>query len=431
LVSVQGLSLTFGLARSQSVSALRDVSLTVETGSFFCLLGPSGSGKTTLLRCIAGLERPDAGRIAIGGADVFDAGAGLNLSPRERRIGLVFQSYAVWPHMTVAQNVSFPLRVRRGPRLSREDIRRMVEGALTTVGLGGYGARMATQLSGGQQQRVALARAIVGRPALLLLDEPLSNLDARLRERMRVELRQLHQGLGLTTLYVTHDQQDALFLADRIAVMRDGVVVQTGTCGEVYRSPADRFVADFVGAANFIEGTLEAMGEAGGVRAGTAGTEAAGTARADAAGTARADAAGADGRLADSSGRRGAEADGSEPRGAGSDGLGGSGEGRLGTVRTAMGAVRARLVRPPGPDGRVTVCVRPEDVVLARQPVEGQENRTGGVVVRQMFLGDTVEYWVLPHGCEEPLRVRTNPRESWHTGDEVVLGWPADRGVAL
>lgn len=233
-----------------ALKAISDISLTVAKGEFVTLLGPSGCGKTTTLRCVAGLEYPDIGRISIGERNVTDAASGFFLPPNERGIGMVFQSYAVWPHMTVGGNVSFPLRVARRPG---NDIKGAVEQALGMVGLAGYADRSATLLSGGQQQRVALARALVANPATLLFDEPLSNLDAKLRVQMRQEIRDLQRRLGASALYVTHDQVEALSMSDRVVVMHNGSIVQIGTPKEIYNRPATAFVASFVGAANLID----------------------------------------------------------------------------------------------------------------------------------------------------------------------------------
>jgi iron(III) transport system ATP-binding protein len=240
-------------SRRDDVLALDDVTFDVEPGSFFTLLGPSGCGKSTLLRCVAGLETPDQGEIEIGGRLVFSSATGLQMPPSRRRIGMVFQSYAVWPHMTVFGNVAFPLEVQGRPQ-----VRERVMRALTAVGLEPLADRYASLLSGGQQQRVALARAIVGEPDVLLLDEPLSNLDATLREQMRGELRNLQQSLHVTTLYVTHDQTEALSMSDRIAVMRDGRFVETGSPEDLYHRPTSSFTAHFVGGANILPGTVEA-----------------------------------------------------------------------------------------------------------------------------------------------------------------------------
>ena len=228
-----------------------DVSFTVGAGEIVVLLGPSGCGKTTTLRCVAGLEHPTGGTIRIGSEVISDPQHGVLLAPRQRNIGMVFQSYAVWPHMTVRQNVVYPLR-NRG--LSKEQIARKVGGALELVDLAAYADRPVVSLSGGQMQRVALARSMVYEPRLLLLDEPLSNLDAQLRLRLRDDLRRIIKAAGLTALYVTHDQTEAVVLGDRIGVMRDGRLLQMATPEEVYNRPADLFVASFTGATNFLDG---------------------------------------------------------------------------------------------------------------------------------------------------------------------------------
>jgi iron(III) transport system ATP-binding protein len=254
MLSVRGLTKIYTNRYDAQAGGVRDVSIELPTGTFFTLLGPSGCGKTTMLRCVAGLERPDAGRIAVADRVLFDSETGIAVPMNQRGIGMVFQSYAIWPHMTVFENVAFPLRVAKGRRMPREEIRRLVDQALATVGLADYGERPATRLSGGQQQRVALARAIVHRPYLLLLDEPLSNLDASLREEMRVELRRLQQQIGVTTIYVTHDQSEALAMSDRIAVMEKGRIVQVDEPRAVYFRPTNEFVASFIGAANLLSG---------------------------------------------------------------------------------------------------------------------------------------------------------------------------------
>jgi iron(III) transport system ATP-binding protein len=235
------------------VTALHEISLTVAHGEFVTLLGPSGCGKTTTLRSIAGLEKPDTGRIVIEGREMFSAANGTFLQPEKRHLGMVFQSYAIWPHMTVFQNVAYALTSKN---MSRDAIRTQVEKCLELVGLGGLGGRPATNLSGGQQQRVALARSLAGEPRVLLLDEPLSNLDAKLRERMRFELKSLQKRLGFTAIYVTHDQAEALALSDRIVVMNGGRIMQEGGSRAIYSEPENRFVVDFVGQANFVDGTI-------------------------------------------------------------------------------------------------------------------------------------------------------------------------------
>jgi iron(III) transport system ATP-binding protein len=238
-----------------NVAAVNNVSFSVQEGEFYTLLGPSGCGKTTTLRCIAGLERIDGGAIVIGEQTVSSQHPPIFVAPHRRGIGMVFQSYAIWPHMNVFENVAFPLKVGSGKPPRREMERRVGE-ALELVQLGSYANRMATQLSGGQQQRLALARALVRQPRLLLLDEPLSNLDAKLRERMRSELRDLQSRLGLTTIYVTHDQTEALSMSSRIALMNDGRVVQEGSPRELYQKPASRFVASFLGSSNLLDGEV-------------------------------------------------------------------------------------------------------------------------------------------------------------------------------
>ncbi|OGL61220.1 MAG: ABC transporter ATP-binding protein [Candidatus Tectomicrobia bacterium RIFCSPLOWO2_02_FULL_70_19] len=252
-VAIQGVDLAYGPVR-----VLKDVSLEVRPGEFFAFLGPSGSGKTTLLRLIAGFGRAQAGRVLIGGRDV------TQVPPWRRNVGMVFQNYALWPHMSVRRNVAFGLEERRLPRA---EIARRVEDALSLVGLADYGARRPSQLSGGQQQRVALARTIVVEPEVLLLDEPLSNLDAKLRVQMRGELRDLQRKLGTTAIYVTHDQEEANTIADRIAVLDQGVIQQVGTPIELYDRPANRFVAHFLGTANLIEGEVRGGAfQGGGIR---------------------------------------------------------------------------------------------------------------------------------------------------------------------
>ena len=259
MLVVENLTKTYTTGRG-GVHAVQGVSFTVEEGHFYTLLGPSGCGKTTTLRCIAGLERPEGGTIRID--DKVVSGNGHFVPPYQRDIGMVFQSYAIWPHMTVFQNVAFPLQEAK-PRPSKAEIAKAVEEALALVGLEGLESRPAPQLSGGQQQRLALARALVRKPRLLLLDEPLSNLDAKLRERMRIELRSLQRSLGITTVYVTHDQGEALFLSRRVAVMHDGRILQEGHPRVIYDQPASGFAADFVGTATFVSGEIVA----GGIRA--------------------------------------------------------------------------------------------------------------------------------------------------------------------
>jgi multiple sugar transport system ATP-binding protein len=232
--------------RKETVRAVDGVSFEVEEGEFYTLLGPSGCGKTTSLRCVAGLERTDAGQIVVDGRVVSSHQPNVFVPPHKRDIGMVFQSYAIWPHMTVFENVAFPLRVSK-KRVPRAEITRRVEEALGLVQLDGYGGRMATQLSGGQQQRLALARAIVREPKLLLLDEPLSNLDAKLRVQTRTQIASLQRRLGVTTVYVTHDQVEAMTMGDRVAVLKDGLLQQCDTPRTLFDRPVNVFVAGFMG----------------------------------------------------------------------------------------------------------------------------------------------------------------------------------------
>jgi iron(III) transport system ATP-binding protein len=238
-VQISGLTKRFG-----SHTAVNDVSFAVPRGSTLALLGPSGCGKTTILRCLAGLETPDAGVIRIDGRAVFDKAADVDLMPEKRELGIVFQSYAVWPHMTVIENVAFPLKVRG---MAKAERLRRAGRVLETVGLAGFENRSATMVSGGQQQRIALARALVHEPRLVLFDEALSNLDAQLREQMRLELRLLQERLGFTAIYVTHDQAEAFGLADTVVLMNHGVIEMMGSGRDVFRRPCSPFAARFFG----------------------------------------------------------------------------------------------------------------------------------------------------------------------------------------
>jgi iron(III) transport system ATP-binding protein len=244
-VSLKGLTRRYG-----DVAAVADLSLEVKPGELVALLGPSGCGKTTTLRLVAGFLAPEAGEIWVGDRCLSSPAAVV--PPERRRMAMIFQSYALWPHMTVAQNVAYGLRFKRGLTGGERD-RRVAE-MLRVVQLGGYEARYPGELSGGQQQRVAVARALVVEPEILLLDEPLSNLDANLREEMRFEIRRLHEAFGITTLYVTHDQAEAMVISDRIAVLERGRVAQIGTADEVFLQPRTRFVAEFIGKTNLVEG---------------------------------------------------------------------------------------------------------------------------------------------------------------------------------
>ena len=247
-IEVEALEIRYG-----PVAAVGPVSFSVMRGEQLTLLGPSGCGKTTTLRAIAGLERPGAGSIRIDGRAMYDGARGINVPAEQRGLSMVFQSYAIWPHMTVFENVAYGLRVRR---IGAAELREKVRHALDLVQMAAYADRHASQLSGGQQQRVALARACAFSPTVLLFDEPLSNLDAKLRGDMRIELRELQHRLGVTSVYVTHDLEEALAMSDRIVVMRAGHIEQSGTPAEIYETPRTAFVADFVGSANVIRGQM-------------------------------------------------------------------------------------------------------------------------------------------------------------------------------
>jgi iron(III) transport system ATP-binding protein len=353
---------------SDPVLAVDDVTFTVADGEMFTLLGPSGCGKTTTLRSVAGLERPDAGRIAVDDRVLFardPAGATppVDVAVNRRGLGMVFQSYAIWPHMTVFDNVAFPLQVRRRgvPPTPKAEIADRVARVLEVMELGDHVGRRAIALSGGQQQRLALARALVTRPPLLLLDEPLSNLDAKLRESLRFELKRLQRELGVTSVYVTHDQTEALSMSSRIAVMQDGKVRQVGRPRDVYERPETRFVAEFIGSSTFLPGTVLSA---------------------------------AAGEL---------------------------------TVSTRPGrlVLRSVLSLPAGAD--VIVSIRPESVAL-RPAAAGEAPRPGewsGEVVSRAFLGDSVDHVVRVGDAE--VRARGNPAVSVEPGRPVLLELERER----
>jgi iron(III) transport system ATP-binding protein len=250
-LSLRGLRKSYG--RDESMRALDEFSLDFQAGQCTVLLGPSGCGKTTVLRSIAGLITPDAGRIAIDNSVVFDAAARIDVPPEKRRLGMVFQSYALWPHLSVAENIAYPLL---SAGMAKAEMAVKTNAMLEWIGLAGMGGRFVHELSGGQQQRVSLGRALVAKPRAILFDEPLSNLDARLRERMRLELLALRQQAPFTSIYVTHDQLEAITLADRVVVMRAGRIEQVGSPEEIYKRPRTRFCADFVGIPNVLDGTV-------------------------------------------------------------------------------------------------------------------------------------------------------------------------------
>jgi len=327
VLTVSALNTEYKNPHGPEVRAAQDVTFEVPTGTFFTLLGPSGCGKTTTLRSIAGLERPVGGEIAVNGRVVFSAARKVFIPPYRRNFGMVFQSYAIWPHMTVFANAAFPLRVRKN-RLSRGEIREKVMRVLTAVALEDYADREATKLSGGQQQRLALARALVMEPELLLLDEPLSNLDAKLRIRLRFELKRIQREVGLTTIYVTHDQGEALALSHEIAVMNEGRIVQVGTPRAIYDHPRTKFVADFIGTTNFISGMA----------------------------------------------------------------LGRDTQTGRWNVRTPAGDMLVHTDLELSPDMRVTVSIRPEDVELLEEaPATNALNFTSGLLDQKVFLGDFID----------------------------------------
>jgi spermidine/putrescine transport system ATP-binding protein len=354
-IELDGVARRFG-----EVVAVRDVSLTIREGEFFSLLGPSGCGKTTLLRMVAGFEWPDAGRILLQGEDM------TRRPPNKRAVNTVFQSYELFPHMSVAENVAYGLRVRRVPKAERAQ---RVSEMLGIVGVGGFDGRRADQLSGGQKQRVALARALINQPRVLLLDEPLSALDVKLRKRMQLELKAIQHRLGTTFIYVTHDQEEALFLSDRIGIMSDGELLQVGAPQDIYERPATRFVADFVGNLNEVEATIESVSDG------------------------RATCRLGDGQVL--------AADVGEDLGPGS------------RIRVAVRPERIRLHRRPGP----------ADV----------ESRVNGVVETVVYLGPNTQYVVATDtlGTVVVSELSDPGREPIAAGDEVALAWPADASIVL
>ncbi len=256
MVQIESLEKYFGEDRER-VHVLKGISLDIPEGSLYTFLGPSGCGKTTTLRCVAGLERPERGKISIDGKTVFASGERVYIPTNKRPIGMVFQSYAIWPHMTVFENVAYPLTIHRRPK---SEVKQKVEGVLKVVGLQGLEDRPSPKLSGGQQQRVAFARALVNQPKVMLLDEPLSNLDAKLREQMRFEIKALQRQVNITTIYVTHDQAEALAISDQIAVMHAGKLIEVGTPHQLYSRPKRKFTATFLGLTNLIEGKIVELG---------------------------------------------------------------------------------------------------------------------------------------------------------------------------
>ncbi len=367
MLSIENLQKVFHASGNAEVRAVDGINLSVEPGRLLTLLGPSGCGKTTTLRCLAGLERPDSGRIVIGDTTVFDSAKGIFVPASDRGIGMVFQSYAIWPHMSVFENVAFPLRVARNRKYSSAEIKDKVRQALEMVRLGGFEQRSSTQLSGGQQQRLALARGLVHEPKVLLLDEPLSNLDAKLREQMRFELKHLQRTLRITTVYVTHDQSEALALSDEIAVFNAGRIVQRGSPQDIYGQPASRFVADFIGSANFLSGAV---------------TQAA------------------------------------EPDG-------------MVLVATAHGILRCPFAEAVRAGQKVVITARPEDLMLYPAAPGDGLNVLAGTVSGRVFLGDVIDYIVDVGDGELRIRARPEHefrvRETVHIGiaPQKCVGLPA------
>jgi iron(III) transport system ATP-binding protein len=365
ILKLSDLSKLFTLkGKQENVAALDGVSLSVQAGEFFTLLGPSGCGKTTTLRSIAGLETPTSGEIVVGGKTFFSSQSRVNVPANRRGLGMVFQSYAIWPHMDVAANVAFPLKVkRRGDRLSAAEIDRKVDAALAKVELSHAKKRRATDLSGGQQQRLALARALVMESPLTLFDEPLSNLDAKLRDGMRFELKRLQRELGITAIYVTHDQVEALAMSSRVAIMRAGKIEQLDRPREIYERPASHFVADFIGTSNFLSGEILSQ----------------------------------------------------QP---GGDYL----------VETLAGELLAHVDadRRCEVGAKVTVAFRPQHLQMEKEPdsIRAVGHWTG-VVRTRAYLGEFVDHVVDVNGIE--LRVRADPRISLEPGTQVALRLtPAD-----
>ena len=320
--------------------AIRGVDFEIGEGEFYTLIGPSGCGKTTTLRCIAGLERPNEGEISIDGTVIEKPEDDVHSPAHKRDIGMVFQSYAIWPHLNVFQNVAYPLQVNK-PRPPKSEIEERVKESLQLVDMAELSSRSATKLSGGQQQRVALARALVRRPKLLLLDEPLSNLDAQLREQMRFELEDMVSRAGLTTLYVTHDQSEALALSNRIALMSEGLIVQDGPPREVYAAPRNEFVASFLGAANFLTGEVEQV----------------------------------------------------------KNGIG------LVQLDSQAGMLELSLPNNIGLGDRAKIVIRPEDIDLHKDPPDKAANLVGGEMTRVVFEGAQSECFIKVHEHELRVRL--------------------------
>ena len=368
MIDIRGLHVRYQSDRGE-VHAVRGIDLSVKDGQFYTLLGPSGCGKTTTLRCLAGLEAATEGDISIAGTTVYSSSRRLMVPPHKRDIGMVFQSYAIWPHMTVFENVAFPLREMRG-RFSRNEIKDKVAKALHLVQLSGLEDRPAPFLSGGQQQRLALARALVREPKVLLLDEPLSNLDAKLREDTRLEVRELVKRLGITTVYVTHDQLEALTMSDVVAVMDQGRIVQEASPIDIYRAPKEKFVANFIGLTNFIEGHVTHT-----------------------------------------------------PSGNGS-------KGSLGMVETKSGVLSCVVPTTAKVGDAVTVVVRPEDIALNTGNSQPGDNLLEGKVAAALFMGEAMEYQVEMAGSTM-MRLKLHASNQVSRGDVIRMQVPPSQCRAL
>jgi iron(III) transport system ATP-binding protein len=338
--------------RFKNVVAVNHIQLEISKGEMLTLLGPSGCGKTTTLRCIAGLEKPEEGDIVIDGEPMLSEGF---VHPSKRGIGMVFQNYAVWPHMKVYKNIVYGLKIQKIPK---REIEERAQQVLELVGLSGLEGRYPVQLSGGQQQRVALARALVGNPKVLLLDEPLSNLDAKLRERMRFEIKSLVRRMGITSVYVTHDQAEAMVISDRIAVMDSGNVVQIGAPQEIYEKPANRFVADFIGTMNFISGEVVQVLH-------------------------------------------------------GTDAI---------YVRTEFSEkmlCKTPAITAATPGEKVYASIRPEDVEVFAEPPQARENLFKGTIVHKAYLGNFLYFFVSVNGTM--VRVQVPHHLPQEEGQELYL----------
>lgn len=347
--------------------AVDNISFVVKKGKLLSLLGPSGCGKTTTLRCIAGLEKPDSGEIVVDGKVYYSGAKRVMISPDKRNLGMVFQSYAVWPHMNVFDNIAYGLKMHN---IKAGEIKSRAEGVIALVGLQGLSDRAVTKLSGGQQQRVALARALVYNPQLLLFDEPLSNLDAKLRERMRLELKKLLREIGITSIFVTHDQAEAMTLSDEIIVMQEGKIAQIGDAKGIYHRPKNKFVADFIGIANFLEGEIIH--------------------------------------------KKDMEAD-------------------YGICKVSDGArsyeLRAIVPEDIREKDKVALFFRPENVIIIRDPKGNEENTFHGKIDSLVYLGNFVDCRIKIG--EKEIKAQISPEESLKEGDEITIKIESEHCVCV